>query len=139
MLGAFDQILAFIIFSSVVFLALTAATLFRGPSPKAWWYPAAPIVFIAGCGTLALMLLANRTIPSLIGAGLVLLGLPVRRLMMRAKQGRMIQGPREQGTEGTRRREAEGLRWETSPHLREPCKTLFPRSLCPSFLPFMPL
>jgi APA family basic amino acid/polyamine antiporter len=83
MLGAFDRILAFIIFSSVVFLALTAATLFRGPAPKAWWYPAAPIVFIAGCGVLALMLIGNRTIPSLIGAGIVLLGLPVRWLMVR--------------------------------------------------------
>jgi APA family basic amino acid/polyamine antiporter len=83
MLGAFDRILAFIIFSSVVFLALTAATLFRGPAPKAWWYPVAPLVFIGGCGALALMLLASRTIPSLIGAGLVLLGLPVRWLMTR--------------------------------------------------------
>ncbi len=81
--GAFDRILAFIIFSSVVFLALTAATLFRGPAPKAWWYPVAPVVFIAGCGILALMLIANRTVPSLIGAGLVLLGLPVRWAMGR--------------------------------------------------------
>jgi basic amino acid/polyamine antiporter, APA family len=83
--GAFDRILAFIIFSSVVFLALTAATLFRGPSPKAWWYPAAPVVFIAGCGILALMLMASRTIPSLLGAGLVLLGLPVRWAMGRKR------------------------------------------------------
>jgi APA family basic amino acid/polyamine antiporter len=90
MFGAFDRILAFIIFSSVVFLALTAATLFRGPAPKAWWYPAAPLVFIAGCGSLALMLLASRTIPSLVGAGIVLLGLPVRQLMVR----RAVAAPR---------------------------------------------
>jgi APA family basic amino acid/polyamine antiporter len=83
MFGAFDRILAFIIFSSVVFLALTAATLFRGSAPKVGWYPAAPVVFIAGCGVLGLMLLVNRTVPSLIGAGLVLLGLPVRWLMLR--------------------------------------------------------
>lgn len=82
MLGAFDRILAFIIFSSVVFLALTAATLFRGPAAKAWWYPVAPLLFIGGCGVLALMLLASRTVPSLIGAALVLLGLPVRRFMV---------------------------------------------------------
>ena len=35
MLGAFDRILAFIIFSAVVFLALTAATLFRTITPVA--------------------------------------------------------------------------------------------------------
>jgi basic amino acid/polyamine antiporter, APA family len=87
MFGAFDRILAFIIFSAVVFLALTVATLFRSPAPKAWWYPAAPVVFIGGCGVLALMLLASRTIPSLLGAGLVLLGLPVRWAMVRKRVG----------------------------------------------------
>ena len=34
-LGAFDRILAFIIFSAVVFLALTVATLFRVIDPRA--------------------------------------------------------------------------------------------------------
>ena len=42
MLGAFDRILAFIIFSAVVFLALTAATLFRTITPVA------PLVVSAG-------------------------------------------------------------------------------------------
>ena len=51
MLGAFDRILAFIIFSAVVFLALTVATLFRTITPvRRWWFPLAPIVFIAGSG-----------------------------------------------------------------------------------------
>ena len=46
--GAFDRILAFIIFSAVVFLALTVATLFRAITPvRRWWFPLAPIVFIA--------------------------------------------------------------------------------------------
>jgi APA family basic amino acid/polyamine antiporter len=89
MLGAFDNILAFIIFSSVVFLALTAATLFRGPAPKRWWYPAAPVLFIAGCGILALMLLLKVPAPSLIGAAIVLLGLPVRHLTT----GRTVAAP----------------------------------------------
>jgi basic amino acid/polyamine antiporter, APA family len=84
-LGAFDRILAFIVFSSVVFLALTAASLFRSPVPIArWWYPLAPIVFLAGCTLLALLLLAHRPIPALIGAGIVLLGLPVRVLLTRS-------------------------------------------------------
>jgi basic amino acid/polyamine antiporter, APA family len=83
-LGAFDRILAFIVFSSVVFLALTAASLFRTGIPvDRWWYPLAPIVFLTGCGLLALLLLMHSPVPALIGAGIVLLGLPVRALLIR--------------------------------------------------------
>ena len=84
MLGAFDQILAYIIFSAVVFLALTAATLFRTITPiRRWWYPLAPIVFIAGSGVLAIMLLMHNPGSALLGAAVVLLGLPVRWLLTR--------------------------------------------------------
>ncbi len=83
LLGAFDRILAFIIFSAVVFLALTAASLFRSITPvRRWWYPLAPIVFIAGCGILAAMLLLHNLIPSLLGAAIVLVGLPARKLLI---------------------------------------------------------
>ena len=82
--GAFDRILAFIIFSAVVFLALTVATLFRTITPvRRWWYPLAPIVFIAGSGLLAAMLLLHNLGPSLLGAAIVLVGLPVRWLLTR--------------------------------------------------------
>jgi len=87
LLGAFDRILAFIIFSAVVFLALTVATLFRAITPvKRWWYPAAPIVFISGAGLLALMLLLHGLGPSLLGAAVVLAGLPVRWLLVRGRR-----------------------------------------------------
>jgi APA family basic amino acid/polyamine antiporter len=83
-LGAFDRILAFIIFSAVVFLALTAATLFRSPEPvKRWWFPLAPVVFLVGSGLLAVMLLMHSLWPSLLGAAVVLAGLPVRWLLLR--------------------------------------------------------
>jgi len=100
-LGAFDRILAFIIFSAVVFLGLTAASLFRmGKTPfvngnapstemtgpiRAWWFPAAPILFLAGCGALAVMLLLHSPVPSLIGAAVVLAGLPIRWLLVRGR------------------------------------------------------
>jgi basic amino acid/polyamine antiporter, APA family len=84
MLGAFDRILAFIIFSAVVFLALTVATLFRTITPvRRWWYPLAPIVFIAGSGLLAVMLLMHSPGSALLGAAVVLCGLPVRSLLTR--------------------------------------------------------
>jgi APA family basic amino acid/polyamine antiporter len=83
-LGAFDRILAFIIFSAVVFLALTVATLFRASPPvKRWWYPAAPVIFISGAGVLAIMLLMHGLVPALLGAAVVLAGLPVRWLLTR--------------------------------------------------------
>jgi basic amino acid/polyamine antiporter, APA family len=83
-LGAFDRILAFIIFSAVVFLALTVATLFRTAEPVGrWWFPLAPIAFLAGSGVLAVMLLIHSLWPSLLGAGVVLTGLPVRWLLLR--------------------------------------------------------
>jgi len=85
-IGAFDRILAFIIFSAVVFLALTVATLFRTITPvRRWWYPLAPLVFIGGSGVLAAMLLLHSLIPSLLGAGIVLLGLPARWLLTRSQ------------------------------------------------------
>lgn len=83
-LGAFDRILAFIIFSAVVFLALTAATLFRTITPvQRWWHPFAPIAFIGGSGVLAIMLLLHNPGSALLGAGVVLCGLPVRWLLTR--------------------------------------------------------
>jgi APA family basic amino acid/polyamine antiporter len=86
-LGAFDRILAFIIFSAVVFLALTVATLFRTAEPvRRWWFPVAPIVFLGGSGVLAAMLLMHSPWPSLLGAGVVLAGLPVRWLLLRGKK-----------------------------------------------------
>jgi APA family basic amino acid/polyamine antiporter len=83
-LGAFDRILAFIIFSAVVFLALTVATLFRVIIPvRRWWFPLAPIVFICGSGILAIMLLMHNPGASLLGAAIFLCGLPVRWLLTR--------------------------------------------------------
>ena len=86
-LGAFDRILAFIIFSAVVFLALTAATLFRVITlVQRWWFPAAPVVFITGSGILAIMLLLHNLGASLLGAGIVLVGLPARWLLKRRSE-----------------------------------------------------
>ena len=68
----------------MVFLALTAATLFRTITPvKRWWYPFAPMVFIAGSGVLGLMLLMHNPGAALLGAVIVLCGLPVRWLLTR--------------------------------------------------------
>ncbi len=85
LLGAFDRVLAYIIFSAVVFLALAASTLFRMREPvRAWWYPAAPILFIAISAAIALLILMHDPWPAIVGVGVVLCGIPVRRIFLRA-------------------------------------------------------
>jgi basic amino acid/polyamine antiporter, APA family len=111
-LGTFGRIMAFIVFSAVAFLALTVATLFRASSliasslaasnapdsnsagsphsaelspTRPWWHPVAPIVFLAGSGALAIMLLMHDPGPSLLGAAIVLAGLPIRWLLIRGR------------------------------------------------------
>ena len=86
-LGAFDRVLAFIIFSAVLFLALTVYTLFRLPHPpRAWWFPWAPVAFIGFCALLDILLLARSPLPALAGVAIVLCGLPLRRLFVPSAQ-----------------------------------------------------
>lgn len=83
LLGAFDRVLAYIIFSAVLFLALAASTLFRVKEPvRAWWYPVAPILFIVLSVLIALLILMHDPLPALIGIGIVLLGIPLRRFLI---------------------------------------------------------
>ncbi len=79
-LGAFDRILAYIIFSAILFLGLSATTLFRlKPRVDRWWFPAAPILFVAGCLVIAFLILMNDPLPALLGVAVVLAGDVLRR------------------------------------------------------------
>ncbi len=81
LLGAFDRVLAFIIFSAILFLALAASTLFRTTEPvRAWWFPVAPILFILLSAVIALLILMHDPVPAMVGVAIVLCGLPLRRL-----------------------------------------------------------
>jgi hypothetical protein len=81
-LGAFDRVLAYIIFSAVLFLALAASTLFRMETPvRGWWFPIAPVVFITLCGLMALLILMRDPLPALAGVVCVLFGWPLRRFL----------------------------------------------------------
>jgi len=82
LLGAFDRVLAYIIFSAVVFLALAASTLFRIPGPiRGWWFPWAPVAFITFCGIVGLLILLHNAIPALVGIGIVVCGLPLHQFL----------------------------------------------------------
>jgi APA family basic amino acid/polyamine antiporter len=83
--GGFDRILSFIIFSAIFFLAFSAASLFRLKEPVTrWWYPAAPILFLVGCGLINLLILMHDPVPALLGLLIVLCGDPIRRLFFSA-------------------------------------------------------
>lgn len=84
--GAFDKILAYIIFSAVCFLALSVTTLFRMKEPvRRWWYPAAPIVYLTGSAIVTLLILMHSPLPALIGVAVVLAGGLLHRRFSPAK------------------------------------------------------
>jgi basic amino acid/polyamine antiporter, APA family len=83
LLGAFDRVLSYIIFSAVIFLALAASTLFRLKEPvKGWWFPIAPISFIVLSTLVALLILMHDPVPALIGVIIVLCGIPFRKFIL---------------------------------------------------------
>ena len=83
-LGAFDRILSYIVFSAVLFLGLSVTALFRLKPPVAkWWFPAAPILFVAGCLAIALLIVLQDPLPALLGVAVVLAGDVLRRFLFR--------------------------------------------------------
>lgn len=82
--GAFDRMLSYVIFMAVVFLGLTALTLFRLPQRvDAWWFPAAPVFFIGCCAVLALLIMMHDPLPAVIGTVVVICGDPAGRWIER--------------------------------------------------------
>ena len=85
MVGSFQRVLAYFIFAAVVFLALTGAGVFvarardRQPAPgfRTPAYPIPPLVFLLLMSLLLLLLLLHDWKEALLGAGVVLAGLPV--------------------------------------------------------------
>ena len=89
-LGTFNQIVAYFIFVTVVFIALTVASVFvlrRRPSGEAVYrtpgYPVTPAVFLALAALMLVLFAANRPLQALAGVGVVLLGLPVYHFAFR--------------------------------------------------------
>lgn len=82
--GTYAQLYTYVVFASVVFHAATAAAVFvfrrrRPDLPRpyrTWGYPAVPALFILACLLLIGNTLAESPMESLLGLGLLLLGLP---------------------------------------------------------------
>jgi APA family basic amino acid/polyamine antiporter len=81
--GTFGEIVSYFIFVSVLFVAVTAASVFvfrrrSGPAPAPVpLYPLTPIVFLVLSALLLVMLVAGSPVRALLGLAVVALGVPV--------------------------------------------------------------
>lgn len=90
LIGTFDQIIAYFIFVTFAFVALTVAGLLRLPRPAAGGFrapghPFTPIAFLALLATLLVLLAAGNPWHSAAGVLVVLAGVPVYLLLRRGK------------------------------------------------------
>jgi APA family basic amino acid/polyamine antiporter len=87
--GTFNQIIAYFVFVTVLFVGLTVAGLFRirrrtAHTPyRTWGYPVTPLIFLALVIVLLALLSANSPLQAGLGVGIVALGIPVYVLLFR--------------------------------------------------------
>ena len=82
--GTYEQLYTYVVFASVLFHAATAASVFvfrrrlpDAPRPyRTWGYPVVPALFLLACLLLIGNTLLERPVESLLGLGLVALGVP---------------------------------------------------------------
>jgi basic amino acid/polyamine antiporter, APA family len=91
--GSFNQIVSYFVFTVVVFIALTVAALFvfrrkesKEPDYLTPGYPITPIVFLVFVTILLVLLAANNPRQAFAGAAVVMLGIPVYYLFFRRVQ-----------------------------------------------------
>src|SRR5688572_13839406 len=83
--GSFDTLTDYVIFGSWIFYGLVTSSIFifrrRYPDAvrpyKAWGYPVVPVIFLLVTGWLLINTIVTSPESSLIGIGLIILGLPV--------------------------------------------------------------
>jgi len=93
--GTFYQLITYVVFTSWIFYAMScgAVIVLRKKRPnmerpyKTWGYPYVPIIFILFAVFIVGSTLINDTRDSLIGIGLVLIGLPVYYLRVKSFKG----------------------------------------------------
>jgi APA family basic amino acid/polyamine antiporter len=91
--GSFNQIVAYFIFVTVLFIALTAASVFLLPSNQPsmsrvgrfnFWF--APLLFLALVGLLLILVISQNPKQALLGTGVTMIGVPVYHLLFRRRE-----------------------------------------------------
>ena len=93
--GSYDRLLTYVTFASLAFNALTVVGLVvlrrRAPSMprpyRTWGYPVTPALYLLGAGFFLVYIFKGDPFDSLIGVGLVVLGLPAYRWLRRRAPG----------------------------------------------------
>jgi APA family basic amino acid/polyamine antiporter len=88
LLGTFDTIVAYFVFITVVFIALTVASVFVIRQDAAFRVPGHPwtaIVFLVMVGALLVLLALNNPVQAALGAAVVATGLPVYGVVTRGR------------------------------------------------------
>jgi basic amino acid/polyamine antiporter, APA family len=89
-LGTFEAIVAYFVFVTVAFLALTVAGLYRLPPPAAGYrvpgWPLTPFVFLAMLLVTLVLLGAGSPVQAALGVAVVAAGLPVYRLFVATRR-----------------------------------------------------
>ena len=86
--GTYESLYEYMVFALLLFFAATGLAVFvlrrRAPGTarpyRTWGYPAVPLVFIVMCLTVFLSIVVSQPLKSLVGAGLLLAGIPVYRV-----------------------------------------------------------
>jgi len=87
--GTFNQIIAYFIFVTVLFVGLTVAGLFRvrrettTTSYRTWGYPVTPVLFLVLVVLLLVLLAGHNPLQAALGVGIVAIGAPVYLLFFR--------------------------------------------------------
>ena len=95
--GTFDQILSYFIFVVILFIALTIIALFKfrrqdssGVRYLTPGYPVTPIIFLVKIAVLLVLIGGDKPKQTLLGVGVVALGLPVYLFLFRNKQDKQL-------------------------------------------------
>jgi APA family basic amino acid/polyamine antiporter len=91
-LGTFAEIVAYFVFVTIAFIALTVAGLYRLPRPAAGSYrvpgfPATPLGFLGLLVLLLFLLAAGSPKQAALGTAVVLLGVPIYRYVVAPRRG----------------------------------------------------
>lgn len=98
-LGTFNQIVAYFVFVTVIFIALTVSSVFvlhsRSGNSALWQvpgYPLTPIIFLSFVALLLFLLAGNNPRQAFFGAAIVVLGAPVYYLIFHRQERNQTNG-----------------------------------------------